>query len=150
MNIDLKKKLEGAGRYEEIISILEKLINSNSSSFPVNLYIRDGKQYRDVNAEIIKAEASNLIKPMRDYGIHEYKQDDYRHLMKYFIYKTHAIMHNYTIVIAHRKNPEESDIENIRCHLILENFLMCMDIEREDGSEWKIPDGWKKISGNCQ
>lgn len=37
MNIDLKKKLEGAGRYEEIISILEKLINSNRSSFPVNL-----------------------------------------------------------------------------------------------------------------
>lgn len=152
MYINLKRTLKEAKRYEDIESILKNIISTKEESFPVNPYF-DGKDemvVMRVDGDELRKQAKKLLSYM--------KKDDYRiyHIEKFDTLQIYinsikdTYLYNYATEVSHRNAPDEDLMETIRCYYILWDFFNYIEHEFETDAKWEIPDGWKKISGNCQ
>ena len=137
----IKEKLLEAGRYNSVLSILEKIIKDDQSSYPVDAY----KDYSStetkwrVDGDFVRNEASKLISKITLEEDKTINEKEYFYLEQYISTETCQMLHNYAVSISHRNDNPREDMEVIRTWEILENLLFNLD----DVSSWTIPDGWK-------
>lgn len=134
----IKDILKEANRYEDIKSILEKIISDDRrASHPVNAFVDEhGNTQWRVDAGLVREEAAELLSNIEN----DTKSGIKSNLVEYTMTHSNMLLHNYAVHVSHRKEPKEDAMDEIRNWLILENLLMCWSDD-----DWDIPDGWKKI-----
>ena len=151
MYINLKRTLKEAGRYKQVKYILKNIISTNEKSFPIYARFGDnGKILLYVNGRKVRKQAKRLLSCIKvdDYCLYHIEKFD--KLQLYIDSINDIYLHNYTLEVSHRNAPDEDLMESIRCYCILWHFFNYIELEFETDAKWEIPDGWKKISGNCQ
>lgn len=138
----IKRILKEAGRYDEIVDVLNNISKETDVSKPVNAFVDyDGKTKWRIDGKLLKYEASKFLQIISAEEITEKLDIDYfNELLQYIHTKSDTLLHNYAVSISHRNEPE-IDMEYIRSVEILENLLYNLN----DYKKWYIPDGWKKI-----
>ena len=138
---NIKSILKEANRYDEVVDILKTIIVSpNTNHYAVALYYdKDGTVRNDVDAGSVKLEAAILLLCIED--IIDYEHQDLTYLSVYFSDMTNTLLHNYSVSLTHKEEPNTS-IDTIRCFSIITNLVDC--INGGFMENWTIPDGWKK------
>lgn len=142
----IKEALKEANRYDEVINILNEIISKNDhSSRAVKLFIdKEGKPSYHVDGKLVVQEAVDLLQLIDEETFTEDENlfNKFSNLWKYVNFQSDMLLHNYSVSISHRKKPE-TDMEIIRVWEILENLIICFNID--DKASWKIPEGWRKV-----
>lgn len=146
----LKETLKEAGRYNDVIKILTKIISETEYDYSVDWHPSEGGCSCRVNGEDVREEATELLHRII-IGNPEGVINESIILENLYLYVksiTDTIEHNYVNALAHRKAAPDTSLDAIRSHFILCNLLlyefMGMEFE-DDDREWYIPDGWKAI-----
>lgn len=142
MKKPIKDILKEAGRYEDILNILNNIINADNEcgSYPVSAYVMEGKISFGVDAKLVKKEATELLKYIvdgEDGAIIESCVSVYN-LYNYVQSESNIQLHNYAVHLSHNVAPQVS-MDTIRNWEILDNLIACLGSE----DQWHIPDGWK-------
>lgn len=138
----IKPVIEESGRLEEVINILKGIISDKESSYPVGAYVNDNNEtvWR-VNGETVRKEAVELLKVINQEV--EETEEDFYNLLQYVKTEADILLHNYSIAIAHRIDPD-IDMEDARRYLIVENLIECWILKLAGNPiTYSIPDGWK-------
>lgn len=141
---DIVKKIKRAGRYEEIIHILNTIEEIKDTVLPVNCYTgEDEKACFYISVNQLKADARKLLiilSPETSFVELYENEDSFETIWRYLQSKNDIFLHNYANSISHRHTPEY-DIEEIRASLVLEDLALSLWDEIDT---WDIPDGWRK------
>lgn len=145
--MSVKTILIEAGRYDQVMDILNKTTQLSDHSFPVNCYSDNGKASFRVDGSDVRNEAYNLIQGIETDAINTMVVDDFENLFQYVHSHTDMLLHNYAVNVSHGQSNPNPDMDNIRVWCILDNLIMCLGIQNcDDGWDWDIPDGWKARS----
>lgn len=136
------KTLKDAGRYEEVINILKRIISDSSlnGTVPVDAFVdNDNRTVWRIDGKLIKEEAVAFLQLLEN-NCSIADPDEYFYLNRYVQTKHNMLLHNYATLISHRKNPEAKySIEVIRNWLCL-GFLL----DNLGDEDKYIPMGWNK------
>ena len=133
----LKKELIDAGRYEDILKVLNDIINSNLSIYPVRPFVDvDFKVKTQVNYYFVKNEAKKLLNVIEKNE--ENDPCEFNNLLQVVNTKRHTLCNNYVVSLSHKKFPK-IELEEIRIWMTLENL-----IDNLYDDKWNVPEGWRK------
>lgn len=137
----IKSTLVEAGRYEDVMKLLEETRNVSGPNCPVVCH-NDGTGHvcYDVYPEGVKLGAERIIRLINS-DAHRFPfSDDLDSLYWYIHTMAEHAMINYAVSVSHGHVPNDVSVENIRVCLILRNLIEANDI---DDTDWYIPEGWK-------
>lgn len=157
MKCVVKDVLVEAGRYDDVIDILNGIISELDDS------TRLVRENFDVTAEVltqrvsgkqIKSGAKKLISFINGVGTIDPNDEDITVLYKYTGTELLRLHYYYTLYAVHREGPESKvRIEVIRGWHVLHNYLLCYLLYYSDSDieEWPVPDFLKSDSalGRC-
>lgn len=143
---DIVKKIKRAGRYEEIIDILNKIGEIKDTTLPVYCYSgENGEACFRISVHQLKADARKLLTILslspKNSFVELWEEEDSFETIKHYLHtETEVFLHNYANSISHRHTPKY-DIEEIRATLVLQDLVWNL---WNDIDTWDIPDGWRK------
>lgn len=125
MGKDFKDLLLECGRY---IDILDLLLNEIIFGTTDDNVVHEAYCFID---KLSRGEANDI------------DTKEYFNLYNYITKVTDIILHNFAIEVSHGETPNNTQIEKMKCFLILKNFFDNMTFF---GSiyDWEIPIGWRK------
>ena len=152
-----KKTVRGelikARRLKEVIDKLNTVFLLDGSDYPVYpfQYNRKGELINRISTKTILDGALVYLAKMyvneNELVLSDEELEALEGLGMFFRTKLEMHMHNYANSCAHREQPTEKELENIRVLSVLSSsidyFAMEM-FEEEDYPFWDIPEGWKK------
>lgn len=137
----IKEKMIEAGRYEEIISIVNDFINDKQSTYPVYPFIYNGTTIWRVDGSNVNKEAICYLDLItKDEITNVPSFEDFRSFYHLALTRLDDMLHNYANSISHRVDPT-NNMETIRCLHIIVSSINCLF----DFNDWIIPDGWKEM-----
>lgn len=142
----IKRKLEKANRYDDVIGILKDISHLENIDYPVDAFVDDDDhiQYH-IPGHVIRSESNDLMRGIyNNYDITDFDSDSFMNLFRFVESESNRLMHNYANDISHRNVPTSNSMDIIRSWLVLWNILV--GINMNDRS-WKIPKGWRKLEG---
>lgn len=154
----IKEKIKEAGRYEEVMEIINKILMEcvgDNDTYPISLTSK-GRKLNDVTdvEDIVRG-----IKLWMKYIEIEETQENMEaikdeaqllnELMLVIDSDLDMKLHNFGVDISHRKDVDESELETARAYGVLWssiNYFMYFGLD-EDFSfiPFEVPKGWKKI-----
>lgn len=137
----IKDTLVSAGRYDDVMKLLEKAKNVSGPNCPVMCHNDGtGRVCYDVYPKDVKTGAEAVIDLINS-NISSFPfSKNLDSLYWYIRSAAQYAMVNYAVSISHGKVPNDVPVENIRIHLILQNLIEANDV---DDTDWYIPEGWK-------
>lgn len=149
----MKEILEEANRYEDIKTILTKIITEDniSSTYRVDPFVDrpSGVTKWSVDRDDVQEETHNLLENIDNgvvYG--ECERGVFRNLERYIKYTSSIKLRCYAVAEANNNHtPGDTTIDDIRIWLILDNLLFGLNRPNYVyNSRWKIPEEyWKRI-----
>lgn len=149
----MKEILEEANRYEDIKTILTKIITEDniSSTYRVDPFVDrpSGVTKWSVDRDDVQEETHNLLENIDNgvvYG--ECERGVFRNLERYIKYTSSIKLRCYAVAEANNNHtPGDTTIDDIRIWLILDNLLFGLNRPNYAyNSRWKIPEEyWKRI-----
>lgn len=137
----IKDTLVNAGRYDDVMELLEKAKHASEPNCPVICH-NDGTGHvcYDVYPKDVKAGAEAVI-ALINANVPNFPFSDNLDALYWYIrtMAQHAMI-NYAVGVSHRQVPDDVLADNIRIYLILKNLIEANDV---DDTDWNIPDGWK-------
>ena len=150
MEKTIRNEIMKAGRLEEVVQFISKIYLINDYDLPVTFNIHRRKIERLATENIVKGATlylSVIYTPEEKLDLSEAELDSLNCLQVYVNSELEMWLHNYATMCAHRKEPDESELEHIRVLYIIDNSLSYLTMELykdEMFSEFDVPEGWKK------
>ena len=143
MKNKFKQQIVEAGRYDEILNIIQTLVKKNHRSYPVNPFIN---KYHQTLWRVDGRSVFNESKIYVDFiSSDECETLPHKDEIENFLLVIHTELemrlHNYANSISHRTVPTV-DMEQVRCLQIIQSSIDCLEFS---DYEWTIPVGWKKL-----
>jgi hypothetical protein len=154
--ISVKKTLEDANRYDQVIGILqgiqkdEKLNKkcSRVSYYPfltIHYIWKDKRNITGISSKKIIDEAEELEKRISedtDLFSKNQQSDEFESLIMYIESKIRLHVCNNMMNLSNRKDAS-IDIDNLRAYLIL--FTLLAHVNKLVSKPWEIKDAWKRL-----
>lgn len=143
--MSMKNTLIEAGRYDQIISILRKIVFTTNDYFAVDYHLYKGESSFLVSGADVRVEAGQLIESIDDHTVDRMKTEDFENLHQYIDSRLNILLRSYALQLSHRKTPDEESMETIRQWSILNHLLVCLSINKDETYRWHIPEGWENL-----
>lgn len=145
------EELKNAGLYDDVIKELEALMDDTQINYPVPLFTDyHGNMHRSINGVALRTDVEIIHHLLMEERVtmKDLHKHDLSNLYVYFNDKINMMSRNYIVSLAHRKSPETT-ITKFRTLLTISHMIItAMSYDENDDAfnNWKIPNGWHKLS----
>lgn len=153
LKLPVRTVLVNSGRFDDVCDILSKLVKSTQSDFPVLTKVSGNRIVNRVTLKDVVTGIGKWHELIYTSGEHTSNDDaEALEALSYLIESELEMrLHNYAVACAHRKNPDEKELEDIRTYEVLNSTLdhfIGRFCDPDTGEFWgfTIPDGWCKVA----